>query len=103
MLCAGICELMMLTCAASRCVLPADPGQGAFFGSILIYMCCLDCLSTAVMSYFSKYFYSEYNIQNSNLSGSLGLVWIWVLAISECKVAKQNVLASFFPIKMLRI
>lgn len=92
-LCALCWELMLLTCAAGRCVLPADPGQGAFFGDILIYVCCLDCFTTAVMSYFSKYFYFEYDIQNSNLSGSLGLVWIWVLAISECKVAKQNVLA----------
>lgn len=63
------------------------------FGEILIYMHCLDCITTAVTSYFSKYFFFGYNIQNSNLSGSLGLVWIWVLALSECKVTKQNVLA----------
>lgn len=74
-------------------MLPDDPGQGMVFLEVLIYACCLDYISTAVMSYFSKYFYFEYNIQNSNLSVSLGLVWIWVLAISECKVAKQNVLA----------
>lgn len=32
MLCAVNWELVMLTCAASRCVLHADPGQGAFWG-----------------------------------------------------------------------
>lgn len=38
MLCAGNCELMMLTCAANGCVLLADPGQGAFWGYFNLYV-----------------------------------------------------------------
>lgn len=59
---------------ASRCVLPADPGPGAFFGEILIYVCFLDCITTVVMSLFFGFLNFGYNIQNCNLLGSLGLI-----------------------------
>lgn len=86
--CAVNSWLIMSTWVASRCVL-IDPGLHGFWKVFFINVCHLGCVTGTVMPDLKTHVFI---LKVVWLSPSLGLIQSWVLAVSENRVTKQNVL-----------